>query len=51
LPARQSAKPKEISDGIRTTGDVIISAPHVAATALLYMAVERKTGQEQKHPY
>jgi len=27
--------PKEMSDGFRTTGDVMINARHVAATALL----------------
>jgi len=37
LPARQSPKPKEISYGFRTTGDVVISAPRVAATALLHL--------------
>jgi len=35
LPARQSTRSKEISDGFHTTGDVTISAPHAAAAALL----------------
>jgi len=36
LPASQSARPKEFFDGFRTTGDVIIGAPHVAAIMLLH---------------
>jgi len=36
LPARQSTRPKEISGGFRTAGDVIISVPRVADTALLH---------------
>jgi len=38
LPARQSSRSKEISDGLRATGDVIISAQHEAATALPHNA-------------
>jgi len=33
--ARRSARPKECSDGFRAIGDVILSAPRVAAAALL----------------
>jgi len=36
LPVRQSARPKEISNGFCTTGDVIVSVPHVVATMPLH---------------